>query len=81
MSDKRNIQMNAHYYFLDRHTVITAGEEASESILQGREPPQFILIPGAIGMSGYPDNRLRIVMVSIYSMIFGNSEIWGNLGL
>ena len=57
--------MNAHYYFLDHHTMITAGEEASESILQGRELPQFTLIPGAIGMSGYLDNRRRIVMVSI----------------
>ena len=60
-------QMNTHYYILDHHTVITAGEEASESILQGREHPQFTLIPGAIGMSGYLDNRRsrRIVMVSI----------------
>lgn len=67
MSDKHNMQMNAHYYILDHHTVITAGEEASESILQGREHPQFTLIPGAIGMSGYLDNRRsrRIVMVSI----------------
>ena len=45
--------------------MITAGEEASDPILQGREPPQYTLIPGAIGMSGYLDNRLRIVMVSI----------------
>lgn len=65
MSDKHKMQMNAYYYILDHHTVIMAGEEASESILQGRELPQFTLIPGAIGMSGYLDNRRRIVMVSI----------------
>ena len=54
--------------FLDHHTMIMAGEEASESILQGRGPPQFTSIPDAIGMSGYLDNRLRTVMVcSLYS--------------
>ena len=44
--------------------MIMAGREASESILQGRGPPQFTLIQDAIGMSGYLDNRLRTVMVS-----------------
>ena len=37
--------------------------EASESILQGKEPLQFTLTPGAIDMSVCLDNKLKIVTV------------------